>query len=116
MKSYSTAIDGKLYEIVAIMGYAHDDCKKHFDNSCKIKITHPVCIISIDVQNDPIAKMVSKKITKKDIPGEVKEPKFADKEYLIDQKSYRELLDIYQNSNNRQELIQELKGLVRDVT
>lgn len=107
-----TTIDGKLYEIVAIRGHQHPDCKRHFDNVCMFKINHPILLISRDIDNNPFTEKFSQKITKINPLGDVLDPNITDVEYSIIQKGYRELLNIYQNSNSQQELVQ---GLVRYV-
>ncbi len=103
-----TTIDGKLYEIVAIRGREHPDCKRHFDKVCMIIINHPILLVSRNVDNRPYTQKFSQKITKVNQLGTVSDIRFADPSSGIIQKGYSDLLDIYTSSQDEHSLGQEL--------
>jgi len=107
-----TVIDGKIYEVVAIMGHRHEDCKTHFDDSCNVKINHPILIVSRNADNRPYTQRFSQKITKVNQLGAVPDIKFTDPVSGIIQKGYSDLLDIYTRSQDEQSLG---KGLIKYV-
>lgn len=97
-------INGNIYEVVVILGHSHSDCKIHFDESCAVKINHPILIISRDADNRSYNQKFSQKITKADQITISSDIKFTDQSNGIIQKGYSDLLDVFTESQDVQTL------------